>query len=42
MIFAIILLAFVAGYYVGKMNALKQTTEALKDFNEKINYKKPK
>ena len=31
--------AFVIGYYIGKLSTLKQTTEAFKDFDDKISFK---
>ena len=36
------LFAFALGYYIGKMSVLKETTEAFKDFDDKITFKKRK
>ena len=32
------LFAFALGYYIGKMSVLKETTEAFKDFDDKITF----
>ena len=32
------LFAFVIGYYTGKISVLKETKEALEDFNDKISF----
>ena len=34
--------AFALGYYIGKLSTLKETTEAFKDFDDKITFKKRK